>query len=181
MASFSDPSVPLTEEAAIVADASGAPPVINNHALFKRVFALEQRVTNSATDIAGLDENVADLEAVNGVEYVEVVATESPRKFIYIGEDRRVVRIEAKRLAAVNPGAGVADVVVQNGANQTLQSGATSDATALTTEWVELELSATAGRLDLADGIVRVGLNTADAGAAGGPVWFRVTHIAIPA
>lgn len=181
MAAFNDPSVPLTEEAALKADASGAPPVINNHALFKRVFSLETSATNQANDIAGLDENVADLEAVNGVEYVEVVATESPRKFIYIGEDRRVVRIEAKRLAAVNPGAGAADVVVQNSANQTLQSAATSNATALTAEWAELALSVTAGRLDLADGLVRVGLNTADAGASGGPVWFRVTHTAIPA
>lgn len=42
--SYQDPTIPLTEEVAKAADKSGAPPVIYNHALFKRVYNLEQSV-----------------------------------------------------------------------------------------------------------------------------------------
>ena len=182
----SDPSVPLSQEDVDKGNLYSS--LWKQFALLARVASLEGGLASLAGtindlggDVAELQTDVGALQATDGQDYVEVVAESSPRKFLYIGEDRRVTKIEAKRLSAVNPGAGVADVVVQNGTNQTLQSASTSDATALTADWTELELSVTAGRLDLANGIVIVGLNTQDAGASGGPVWFRVTHIPIPA
>lgn len=46
--SYQDPTIPLTEESAKAADKSGAPPVIYNHALFSRVYNLEQSVSGPA-------------------------------------------------------------------------------------------------------------------------------------
>lgn len=67
MTDFSDPTVPLTEEAALNADRSGAPPVIYNHALFSRVYQLEQATTpelgDLQTDVNTLQADVNTLQA----------------------------------------------------------------------------------------------------------------------
>lgn len=67
MTDFSDPTVPLTEEVARIADRSGAPPVIYNHALFSRVYQLEQATTpelgDLQTDVAALQSDVGTLQA----------------------------------------------------------------------------------------------------------------------
>lgn len=53
---FSNTANPLTAAAALSADKSGAPPVINNHALFTRVYNLQEQVSTlegQADDLVG--------------------------------------------------------------------------------------------------------------------------------
>lgn len=51
---YSDPTVPLTASAALEADRSGSPPVINRHALFQRARLLEQDRDVALAGLAGL-------------------------------------------------------------------------------------------------------------------------------
>ncbi len=63
MTDFSNVANALTEEAAASADKSGAPPVIYNHALFKRVYQLQESSSTAGTDITALQSDVTTLQA----------------------------------------------------------------------------------------------------------------------
>ena len=63
MTDFSNVANALTEEAAASADKSGAPPVIYNHALFKRVYQLQESASTAGTDITALQSDVTTLQA----------------------------------------------------------------------------------------------------------------------
>lgn len=67
MTDFSNVANPLTEEAAASADRSGAPPAIYNHALFSRVFQLQESASTAGSDITALQAETASLLPVGQI------------------------------------------------------------------------------------------------------------------
>lgn len=89
MTDFSNATNPLTSAAAASADASGAPPVINKHALFTRVYNLEQSVATleaQTQNEATVYNRVAFADQPSATDFITIAS----EKFEFVATDGAV-------------------------------------------------------------------------------------------